>query len=69
MDRHVPDRTGGPAEAGTSGQTEGSLGKDVATAQEKLLIASLQVTLPSHHIARLQRTVHDTGKAHENNLS
>lgn len=53
MDRHVPDRTGGPAEAGTSGQTEGSLGKDVATAQEKLLIASLQVTLPSHQIARL----------------
>lgn len=65
----MPDRTGGPAEAGTSGQTEGSLGKDVATAQDKLLIASLQVTLPSHQISRLRRTVHDTGKAHENNLS
>ena len=27
MDRHVPDRTGGPAEAETSGQTEGRLVK------------------------------------------
>lgn len=43
MDRHVPDRTGGPAEAGTSGQTEGSLGKDVATAQEKQSLVSLQL--------------------------
>lgn len=48
MDRHVPDRAGEVGDAGPSARTQGSLGKDAATAQGELPAASSPVTLPSH---------------------
>lgn len=50
MDRHVPDRAGEVGDAGTSARTQGSLGKDAATAQGELpgVLAGNAAQLPSH---------------------
>ena len=67
MDRHVPDRTGGPAEAETSGQTEGSLVKKQLLHRRNSLQCLDRQHYPVTKKSRLQSTVHDTGKDHEKN--
>ena len=67
MDRHVPDRTGGPAEAETSGQTEGSLVKKQLLHRRNSLQCLYRQHYPVTKKSRLQSTVHDTGKDHEKN--
>lgn len=67
MDRHVPDRTGGPAEAETSGQTEGSLVKQQLLHRRNSLQCLHRQRYPVTKKSRLQSTVRDMGKDHEKN--
>ena len=64
MDRHTPDRTGDLVDAGTSAQTEDSLGTDVATAQEKQPAVSYR-----HHSPATPRHVYAGQFMHGKNVS
>ena len=67
MDRHVPDRTGGPAEAETSGQTEGSLVKKQLLHRRNRPQRLYRQRYPVTETSRLHSTACDTGKDHEKN--